>query len=106
MKANSKARKLPHFPISGETEKVGKQILDAGFKVHTTLGPGLLESAYEACMFHELQQNGLVVKTQTILPVIYESVKLDAGYRIDLLVENCVIVELKAVEKTMPLYEA
>lgn len=106
MKANSKARKLPPFPISSGTEKVGKQILDAGFKVHTALGPGLLESAYEACMLHELQQNGLDVKAQTKLPVTYENIKLDAGYRIDLLVENCVIVELKAVEKMVPLYEA
>lgn len=75
-------------------------------KVHTALGPGLLESAYETCLAYELRQRGLRVETQVTLPVKYDGVELDAGYRLDLLVESRVIVELKAVEKTIPLHEA
>ncbi|MBL8889741.1 MAG: GxxExxY protein [Planctomycetaceae bacterium] len=82
------------------------QIIDAAMKVHTVLGPGLLESAYEVCLVHELRSRGLNVQAQVLLPIEYEGLKLDAGYRIDLLVEETVIVELKAVEKILPLYEA
>lgn len=67
-------------------------------KVHTELGPGLLENAYEECLFFELQQAGLQVSKQKALPLVYYDVKLDAGYRIDLLVENKVVVEIKAVD--------
>jgi len=74
--------------------------------VHRELGPGLLESAYEACLLYELTRHGLAVERQKELPVIYKSVKVDCGYRIDLLVEKKVIVELKAVEKLMPIHEA
>ena len=79
-------------------EKVFKNILDCSFKVHTALGPGLLESAYEECLFYELKQSGLSVQKQKALPLVYKEVKLDAGYRIDLLVENKVIIEIKSVE--------
>ena len=79
-------------------EQVFKKILDCAFTVHSALGPGLLESSYEECLFYELQQAGLKVEKQKALPLIYKEVKLDAGYRIDLLVENKVIVELKAIE--------
>ena len=82
------------------------KIIDAAMKVHTALGPGLLESAYEACLAHELRMRGLHVQIQVVLPIEYDGVKLDAGYRIDLLVESCVIVELKAVEKMNPIFEA
>ena len=82
------------------------EIVDAAMKVHSSLGPGLLESAYQACLRHELQKRGLDVHTQVALPVVYDGLKLDAGYRIDLLVENQVVVELKAVEKIVPLFEA
>ena len=75
-------------------------------KVHTALGPGLLESAYEACLLYELRKRGLKVYAQVALPVVYEAVRLDAGYRIDLLVEDAVVVELKAVEKLLPIHEA
>ena len=68
------------------------------FKVYNALGPGLLESAYEAVLFHELTKDGLEVKIQVPLPLIYEEVKLDVGYRLDLLVENKVIIEVKSVE--------
>jgi len=89
-----------------ELNEVTGQIIDASMKVHTELGPGLLESAYEACLAHELRKRGMTVVVQLALPVKYDGVELDAGYRIDLLVEDCVIVELKAVEKTTPLHEA
>jgi len=91
---------------SMELNEVTGQIIDASMKVHTELGPGLLESAYEACLAHELRKRGMNVVVQLALPVKYDGVELDAGYRIDLLVEDCVIVELKAVEKTTPLHEA
>jgi len=79
-------------------EEVFKKVLDAAFRVHSELGPGLLESTYEECLYYELKLAGLQVEKQKALPVVYKEVKLDAGYRIDLLVEKCVIVELKSVE--------
>lgn len=81
-------------------------IVDAAMKVHSKLGPGSLESAYEACLAHELTKRGLKCLAQVGLPVVYDDVKLDVGYRIDLLVEVAVIVELKAVEKILPIHEA
>lgn len=86
--------------------QISGQIVDAAMKVHSALGPGLLESAYEAAMLHELRKRGVNALGQGILPVVYDGVEIDAGYRIDLLVENCVIVELKSVEKMIPLFEA
>ena len=85
---------------------ISAQILDASIQVHRELGPGLLESAYEACLAYELRKRGLKVLAQVGLPVIYDQVKLDVGYRIDLLVEDRIIVELKAVEHVLPLHEA
>jgi GxxExxY protein len=73
-------------------------IIGSSIKVHTALGPGLLESAYEECLYYELLKSGLKVEKQKALPLIYEDVKLDVGYRLDLLVENKVIIELKACE--------
>lgn len=75
-------------------------------KVHSALGPGLLESAYQACLLYELNKQGMNVKAEVILPVVYEGTEVDAGYRLDLLVEDRVIVELKSVEKTLPVHEA
>ena len=75
-------------------------------KVHATLGPGLLESTYEVCLEYELLQKGLKVERQKTLPVIYNSIKLDAGYRIDLMVEDRIIVELKSVRETTAIDEA
>jgi len=79
-------------------ENYFKTILDSAFQVHTILGPGLLESAYEECLYFELLQAGLNVQKQKALPLIYKDKKLDAGYRIDLLVEQKIIVEIKSVE--------
>ena len=82
------------------------EIISAAIAVHRELGPGLLESTYEACLFYELEQRGLGVEKQRELPVRYRGVKLDCGYRIDLLVENSVIVELKSVDALLPIHEA
>ena len=81
-------------------------IIDAAMKVHSRLGPGLLESAYESCLKHELQQRRLFVTSQVTVPIVYDGVMIDAGFRVDLMVDGKVIVELKAVEKMNPLYEA
>ena len=78
--------------------EIAKIVFEKGLKVHKTLGPGLLESSYEECLFYELGKSGLKVEKQKALPLIYEEVKLDSGYRIDLLVENKLILELKSVE--------
>lgn len=78
--------------------EISKVIFDAALKVHKALGPGLLESAYEECLYYELLKSDLFVVKQKALPLIYEEVKLEIGYRIDLLVENKVIIEVKAVE--------
>jgi GxxExxY protein len=99
-------RKIIHSTIPVDIELIGEKVLDAAFKVHSALGPGLLESVYEACMAYELRKCGLKVETQVSLPVLYEDVKVDAGLRMDMVVENSVIVELKSVEAINPVYEA
>ena len=78
--------------------EISKIIFNCSLKVHKALGPGLLESSYEECLFYELNKSGLNVQKQKALPLIYEEVKLNIGYRIDLLVENKVIIEVKSVE--------
>lgn len=89
-----------------ELNDISGKIIEHAIKVHRALGPGMLEGAYEICLIHELAQNGYKVHSQVTLPIVYDGVRLDAGYRIDLLVEDCVIVELKAIEKLMPVHEA
>jgi GxxExxY protein len=96
----------PFNPIPLEVEAIGKKVLDAAYKVHTALGPGLLESVYEACLAYELQKQNLNVETQAVVPVKYQEVFVETGLRLDLWVEKSVIVELKAVESMYPLYEA
>ena len=81
-------------------------VIDSAMSVHSELGPGMLESTYEACLIHELRSRGLAVLNQLILPVIYRNTQIDTGYRIDLLVEDKIIIELKAVEKLLPIHEA
>ena len=80
-------------------------IISAAMKVHSTLGPGLLESAYEICLSFELARMGHKVDRQVELPIVYENVRLDAGYRLDLVVDDCIVVELKAVEVMLPVFE-
>ena len=86
-------------------EKVGKTILDAAFRVHTVLGPGLLESVYEAALAIELRKRGLLVETQRPIPVFYDGHQLDVGFRADLIVEKLVLVELKSVEVVTPMFK-
>lgn len=81
-------------------------ILDCSYRVHSALGPGLLESAYEECLYYELYLTGLKVEKQKSLPLVYKDIKLDVGYRLDLLVENQVIVEIKAVENLNEVHTA
>ena len=89
-----------------ELNKISEKIIGCAIKVHKTLGPGLLESTYEVCLIHALSKAGVRVQSQVSLPVIYDGIKLDAGYRIDLLVEDLVIVELKAIDGLLPIHEA
>ena len=92
-----------------ESEKLNHitdKVIGAAIEVHRALGPGLLESAYEACLAFELAQRGLKVEPQKPLPVVYKEVHLDCGYRLDLLVANAVIVEIKAVESLAPIHQA
>lgn len=95
-----------YAPVSPDVEKVGKAVLDAAYKVHTALGPGLLESVYETCTAFELTESGLHTETQAALPVTYRSIKMDAGLRPDMIVESKVIVECKSVETMHPIYNA
>jgi GxxExxY protein len=104
---DSRTPKTKNFaPIPTEVEKIGKAILEAAFEVHTQLGPGLLESVYETCLAHELRERGLQIESQLEVPVNYKNKTLESGLRLDLLVEKCVIVEIKAVEAMNPVYEA
>jgi len=89
-----------------EVEEVGTQILAAAMRVHSALGPGLLEGAYETCLANDLARLGLKVERQMTLPIEYEGQRIEAGYRLDLLVEGLVVVEVKAVEKLMPIHLA
>jgi len=85
--------------------KIAKSIVDASYKIHVKTGPGLLESAYEAMLVYELQKRGLHVQQQQPIPVVYEEVHLDVGFRADLIVNDAVIVELKSVEKVAPVHK-
>lgn len=89
-----------------DVEQLAKQIVDAGFHVHQTLGPGLLESAYEECMAHELTSRGIAFRRQLALPISYKGLQLEAGYRLDLLVAQRIVVEIKAVEAVLPIHVA
>ena len=89
-----------------EKDEITGGIISAAMKVHTALGPGLLESAYEACLCYELRERGFTVATQVALPVVYYGVHIDAGYRLDIVVNNVVVVELKAIEKLLPIHHA
>jgi len=89
-----------------ELNKLTKQIIGAAIEVHRHLGPGLLESTYETCLAYELQQLGLSFERQKALPLVYKEIRLDQGYRIDLLVERKVVVEIEVVEQIAPVHEA
>jgi GxxExxY protein len=89
-----------------EFDATSKVVIGCAIEVHRMVGPGLLESAYEECLVYELLKNGLFVERQKPIPVIYKDIKLDCGYRLDLLVEKCVIVELKSIESILTVHEA
>lgn len=93
-------------PIPPDVEQTAKTILDAAMAVHMALGPGLLESVYEVSLCHELAERGIPFESQVPLPVVYKGMRLDAGLRLDLVVDGKVIVELKAVENTQPVHKA
>ena len=98
--------KRSHEPIPLEVEKVATRVLDAAFAVHRSLGPGLLELVYERCLCHELSKQGTSFRTQVTMPVIYDGVRIDSGLRLDLFVEEVVVVELKAVAHLESIHEA
>lgn len=92
--------------IPDDVNAVARTVVDAAFRVHATLGPGLLERVYEVCLAHELRKRGLRVDTQVELPVFYDGVRLDAGMRIDLIAAGKLLIELKAVETVLPVHKA
>jgi GxxExxY protein len=92
--------------ITTGAECVARTLVDAGLKVHRALGPGLLESAYEHCLAHELRARGLDVERQAVLPIVYDGATIDAGYRLDLIVEKAIVVEVKSVDALTRVHEA
>jgi len=89
-----------------EFPEITERIIAAALKVHSAIGPGVLESVYKTCLQHELRKAGLTIQSEVALPVLYDGLRMDSGYRIDLLVENLVIVELKCVETILPIHKA
>jgi GxxExxY protein len=89
-----------------EFDSLSSHVIGCAIEVHRELGPGLLESAYEQCLAYELRQSGIEYRLQHPVPIAYKSVQLDCGYRIDVLVENALILELKSVERLLPVHEA
>ena len=89
-----------------ERNEISGAVVDAALKVHSALGPGLLESAYAACLRHELIKRGFNVASEVPVPVVYDGIRLEAGYKLDLLVEDTVVVELKAIEALAPIHQA
>lgn len=97
---------MEYSQLSPEVEKIGKGIVNAAFKVHSQLGPGLLEKVYEICVAHELVKAGFNVKRQIDIPIVYDDIVFQEGLRLDLLVNDLVIVELKAIETVNPVWQA
>lgn len=89
-----------------DIEKVASEIVDSAIKVHKALGPGLLESAYQQCLIYELKQRGMNVESEVPMPINYGEVKIDVGYRMDLVINKMVVVENKTVEKLLPIHQA
>ena len=97
---------MDYKPLSKEEEETATKIVDAAYCVHRELGPGLLEKVYEVCFCHELSKRSLSYQRQVKVPIVYDGITFDAGFRLDVLVENHVICELKAVDETNPVWEA
>lgn len=97
---------MQYSQLSEEEENIGKAIVNAAFKVHQSLGPGLLEKIYEVCVAHELMKAGFEVKRQVDIPIVYDNLSFEEGLRLDILVNDLVIAELKAVETINPVWDA
>jgi len=97
---------VEHLPLSDKEEVIAKRIVDAAFKVHKNLGPGLVEKVYEACFCHELSVQGTPYQRQVVVPIVYDGTILDEDLRLDVLVDDLVICEFKAVEELHPIWEA
>ncbi|QKJ67604.1 GxxExxY protein [Deefgea piscis] len=97
---------MNHKDTEAQRNALSQRVIGAAIEAHRHLGPGLLESAYQTCLAYELSQAGLLVQQQLNLPLIYKGIQLDAAYRIDILVENQLVLELKTVEKILPIHEA
>ena len=95
-----------YIPISEQEEYIGRMIVDAAFTIHKTLEPGLLEKVYEVCFCHELTKRGLSVKRQLTIPIVYDGIEFQEGLRLDVLVDDLVVCELKAIENVNPVWEA
>jgi GxxExxY protein len=93
-------------PVADEIEQTAKMVIDAAFRVHTKLGAGLLESVYETCLAHELGKVGALVETQLPLPIVYDNIRLDGGFRLDMLVNKHLIVEIKAADLLTGVHRA
>lgn len=91
-------------PLTAELEMLGSQVVDSAFRVHSSLGPGLLERVYETCLIHELKKRDLSVESQLYLPVKYDGIVIDSGLRLDLLVNKLVVIELKVAETLHPVF--
>lgn len=93
-------------PLPPDIEHLAKTVVDSAYKVHSTLGPGLLESVYEICLTHEIRKRGIRAERQVAIPVVYDGIELEAGLRIDLLVDRKLILEIKAVEEMNRIFKA
>ncbi len=97
---------MEYKPIPRETEIIASKIVSASFKIHSKIGPGLLEKVYEICLCHELQKHGLSCQRQIYVPIKYDNLTFNEGLRLDVLVEGCIICEIKAIENVNPVWEA
>lgn len=97
---------MKYQDLSEEEEQIGKAIVNAAYKIHNEVGPGLLEKVYEVCMAHELRKIGFDVKRQIDIPIVYDGIQFDEGLRLDLLVNDLVIAELKAIDLVNPVWQA
>lgn len=97
---------MDYAPLSNREEEIGKAVVDAAYSVHKTLGPGLLEHVYEVCFCHELTKRGLSNRRQVPIPIVYDGIRFDEALRLDMLVEDTVICELKAVEEMRTVFTA
>jgi len=103
---NTKNHQDNYIPVDTSVEKIARLVVDAAYTVHVNLGPGLLEKVYEICFCHELEKRGLNYKRQVDIPIVYDNLTFNEGLRLDVLVEDCIICELKALETINPVWEA